>query len=93
MEPDTNCLLYLSRNYFIRNLLFEKFLEKNNNQIEFENYICYSTGIANGKKIIHGHTPIENPDLQKHRVNLDTGAYLTGTLTIGIFEHNRISIL
>lgn len=53
MEPDTHCLLYLSRNSFIRNLPFEKFLEKNNNQIELQNYICYTTGIANGKKIIH----------------------------------------
>jgi serine/threonine protein phosphatase 1 len=56
---------------------------------KFINY----TGNFYGKKIIHGHTPIENPDLQKHRVNLDTGAYLTGNLTIGIFEHNRITIL
>ena len=51
------------------------------------------TGHFYGKKIIHGHTPVEKPDLQKHRINLDTGAYLTGTLTIGIFEHNRAEIL
>lgn len=51
------------------------------------------TGTFQGKKIVHGHTPIENPDLQKHRVNLDTGAYLTGNLTIGIFESNMVTIL
>jgi serine/threonine protein phosphatase 1 len=51
------------------------------------------TGTFQGKKIVHGHTPIENPDLQKHRINLDTGAYLTGNLTIGIFEKNMVTIL
>ena len=50
-------------------------------------------GSFHGKKIIHGHTPVEKPDLQKHRINLDTGAYLTGNLTIGIFENNEVTIL
>lgn len=50
-------------------------------------------GHFHGKKIVHGHTPVENPDLQKHRINLDTGAYLTGNLTIGIFDHNGVTIL
>jgi serine/threonine protein phosphatase 1 len=51
------------------------------------------TGHFQGKKIIHGHTPVEKPDLQKHRINLDTGAYLTGVLTIGIFEKDTVTVL
>lgn len=51
------------------------------------------TGTFYGKKIVHGHTPIENPDLQMHRINLDTGAYLTGNLTVGVFEKNMVTIL
>ena len=34
-----------------------------------------------GKVIVHGHTPAEEPQLLKHRLGLDTGAYATGVLT------------
>ena len=51
------------------------------------------TGHFYGKKIVHGHTPVSKPDLQKHRINLDTGAYLTGRLTVGILEDDKVFIL
>lgn len=50
-------------------------------------------GTFNGKRIIHGHTPVERIDITPHRVNLDTGAYLTGTLTVAIFEGNMVKVL
>jgi serine/threonine protein phosphatase 1 len=34
-----------------------------------------------GKVIVHGHTPAEEPQMLKHRLGLDTGAYATGVLT------------
>ena len=34
-----------------------------------------------GKVIVHGHTPMEEPQLLPHRLGLDTGAYATGVLT------------
>jgi serine/threonine protein phosphatase 1 len=34
-----------------------------------------------GKVIVHGHTPAEEPQLMKHRLGVDTGAYATGLLT------------
>jgi serine/threonine protein phosphatase 1 len=34
-----------------------------------------------GKVIVHGHTPLEAPQLLKHRLGVDTGAYATGILT------------
>jgi serine/threonine protein phosphatase 1 len=34
-----------------------------------------------GKVIVHGHTPTEEPQLLKHRLGVDTGAYATGVLT------------
>jgi serine/threonine protein phosphatase 1 len=34
-----------------------------------------------GKVIVHGHTPTEEPQMLKHRLGLDTGAYATGVLT------------
>jgi len=34
-----------------------------------------------GKVIVHGHTPSEAPQVLKHRLGVDTGAYATGVLT------------
>ena len=33
-----------------------------------------------GKYIVHGHTPVREPDIRSNRVNIDTGAYATGNL-------------
>lgn len=35
-----------------------------------------------GKFIVHGHTPVREPDFRSNRVNIDTGAYATGKLTL-----------
>ncbi|MDE5463923.1 serine/threonine protein phosphatase [Bradyrhizobium sp. CSS354] len=35
-----------------------------------------------GKYIVHGHTPVQQPDIRPNRVNIDTGAYATGNLTL-----------
>jgi len=35
-----------------------------------------------GKFIVHGHTPVRTPDLRQYRINIDTGAYATGNLTL-----------
>lgn len=35
-----------------------------------------------GKYIVHGHTPVQEPDIRANRVNIDTGAYATGNLTL-----------
>ncbi|MCR5878286.1 metallophosphoesterase family protein [Phenylobacterium sp. J367] len=34
-----------------------------------------------GKVIVHGHTPMEEPQLLPHRLGIDTGCYATGVLT------------
>lgn len=34
-----------------------------------------------GKIVVHGHTPIEAPDVRPNRINIDTGAFATGRLT------------
>jgi serine/threonine protein phosphatase 1 len=43
--------------------------------------------------VVHGHTPRwagkpdpAAPELLEHRTNLDTGAYATGVLTVGVFD-------
>ncbi|WP_342733681.1 metallophosphoesterase family protein [Bradyrhizobium sp. B117] len=35
-----------------------------------------------GKYIVHGHTPVQQPDIRPNRANIDTGAYATGNLTL-----------
>lgn len=34
-----------------------------------------------GKIVVHGHTPVEAPDVRPNRINIDTGAFVTGLLT------------
>ena len=31
--------------------------------------------------VVHGHTPVAAPDLQRNRINIDTGAFATNRLT------------
>jgi serine/threonine protein phosphatase 1 len=33
------------------------------------------------KFVVHGHTPVVEPDLRSNRINIDTGAYATGRLS------------
>jgi serine/threonine protein phosphatase 1 len=35
-----------------------------------------------GKYVVHGHTPVRTPDIRSNRINIDTGAYATGNLTL-----------
>jgi serine/threonine protein phosphatase 1 len=42
-----------------------------------------------GKVVIHGHTPMEWPDVQPNRINIDTGAFATGRLTCLVLEGDR----
>lgn len=35
-----------------------------------------------GKFVVHGHTPVRAPDIRTNRINIDTGAYATGNLTL-----------
>jgi len=39
-----------------------------------------------GKVIVHGHTPVPDPVVRPNRIGVDTGAYLTGTLTAVVLE-------
>jgi len=34
------------------------------------------------KLVVHGHTPVDQPDVQEMRLNLDTGAYRSDRLTV-----------
>jgi serine/threonine protein phosphatase 1 len=42
-----------------------------------------------GKRIVHGHTPTDRPEVLANRINIDTGAYMTGRLTCVVLEGER----
>lgn len=46
-----------------------------------------------GKCIVHGHTPVPHPDLRPNRINIDTAAWRSGTLTCAVFEGTSIQFL
>jgi serine/threonine protein phosphatase 1 len=39
-----------------------------------------------GKVVVHGHTPVTEPDMRPNRINIDTGAYASGRLTSVVLE-------
>ena len=36
--------------------------------------------------VVHGHTPVHEPEVCRNRINIDTGAYATGRLTCLVLE-------
>ena len=46
-----------------------------------------------GKYIVHGHTPVRQPDIRPNRINIDTRAYATGNLTLLTIQGNSILAL
>lgn len=39
-----------------------------------------------GKIVVHGHTPVAEPEILPNRINIDTGAFATGRLTCIVLE-------
>jgi serine/threonine protein phosphatase 1 len=46
-----------------------------------------------GKRVVHGHTPVAEPELRRNRINIDTGAFLTNRLTCLVIEGDGIAFL
>jgi len=46
-----------------------------------------------GKLVVHGHTPVDHPDIRSNRINIDTGAWRTGTLTCIAIEGATVLVL
>jgi serine/threonine protein phosphatase 1 len=38
--------------------------------------------------VVHGHTPVHEPEVRRNRINIDTGAYATGRLTCLVLEES-----
>ena len=46
-----------------------------------------------GKIVVHGHTPVLQPDIRSNRINIDTGAYATGRLTCLILQGDKMHLV
>ncbi len=46
-----------------------------------------------GKIVVHGHTPVERPEILPNRINIDTGAFITNRLTCLVVEDEKYSII
>jgi serine/threonine protein phosphatase 1 len=46
-----------------------------------------------GKVVVHGHTPVSEPEIHNNRINLDTGAFATGRLTCAVLENDDVMFL
>lgn len=46
-----------------------------------------------GKRVVHGHTPVAEPELRRNRINIDTGAFLTNRLTCLVIEGDGTAFL
>lgn len=46
-----------------------------------------------GKVVVHGHSPVGKPELRPNRINVDTGAYMTGHLTCAVLQDGVVRFL
>jgi diadenosine tetraphosphatase ApaH/serine/threonine PP2A family protein phosphatase len=46
-----------------------------------------------GKVVVHGHTPVQEPEIRRNRINIDTGAYASGRLTCLLLEAEAVAVL
>lgn len=46
-----------------------------------------------GKIVVHGHTPVSQPEVCSNRINIDTGAYATGRLTCLMIERDKMKFI
>ncbi|WP_454002934.1 metallophosphoesterase [Afipia felis] len=48
---------------------------------------------SHGPVVVHGHTPVRHPELLPNRINIDTGAWMSGVLTCIAIEGTTITVL
>jgi serine/threonine protein phosphatase 1 len=46
-----------------------------------------------GCVVVHGHTPVREPQVRPNRIGIDTGAVLGGSLTCAVLEETRVAFL
>jgi serine/threonine protein phosphatase 1 len=52
-----------------------------------------SSDANHGAIVVHGHTPVDVPDVHPNRINIDTGAVFSGNLTCLVLEGTSLRFL
>jgi serine/threonine protein phosphatase 1 len=53
-----------------------------------------SSDADHGVVVVHGHTPVGEPQILSNRIAIDTGAvFCSGTLTCAVFEDDKVGFL
>jgi serine/threonine protein phosphatase 1 len=60
--------------------------QQNDDVIMWMRYAADFEGFGGNSHVVHGHTPHLEPQLHSGRTNLDTKAFATGRLAIGVFD-------
>jgi len=47
-------------------------------------FLRHDTAFEEGVVVVHGHTPVERPEIEVNRINVDTGAVYGGRLTCAV---------
>ena len=53
MNPQYECIHFLTNTQFIRNVSIDQLLKNNNSSIDLSKYICYSVGIVDNHRIVN----------------------------------------
>ena len=56
-----------------------------------QDFLLYEEDFS--KIIVHGHTPVLQPDVRSNRINIDTGAFATGRLTCLMLEEDKVDFI
>jgi serine/threonine protein phosphatase 1 len=56
-----------------------------------EDFLLYGGDF--GKIVVHGHTPVPEPEVCANRINIDTGAYATGRMTCLVIERDKMKFI
>lgn len=56
-----------------------------------EDFLLYERDFE--KIVVHGHTPVAEPDVRSNRVNLDIGAYATGKLACLVIDGETLAFI
>jgi serine/threonine protein phosphatase 1 len=46
-----------------------------------------------GRIVVHGHTPVDEPEIRTNRINIDTRAFVTGRLTCLVLEGDKVAFI
>jgi serine/threonine protein phosphatase 1 len=67
--------------------------EQRNSDLCWIRYEFLSSAEDFGRVVVHGHSPVESPEVLANRVNVDTGAYATGVLSCAVIESTRVDFI